>query len=107
MKKIDPNIPKNMSRLATFASAKVRLRKKRIGSIGWAVCSSHATKATRSAMPAANDPTTGAAQRQAGEVERRGGAPALVEAPQDERHEHQSEGDVEPEDPVPGDPRDD
>ena len=57
MKKIAPNMPKNMSRLATLASANVRLRKKRIGSIGCSVRSSHATKHTSSAAPATNEPT--------------------------------------------------
>jgi hypothetical protein len=33
-RKTEPNIPKNISSDATFASVKTRLRKKRIGSIG-------------------------------------------------------------------------
>ena len=56
MKKIEPNIPKNMNRLATLASANVRLRKKRIGSIGCSVRSSHATKHASSAQPRRNAP---------------------------------------------------
>ena len=56
MKKIEPNIPKNINRLAMLASAKVRLAKKRIGSIGCSVRSSHATKDNSSAPPTTKAP---------------------------------------------------
>src|SRR4051794_27689240 len=49
-------MPKNINRLATLASANVRLRKKRIGSIGCSVRSSHKTKHTSSPIPTANEP---------------------------------------------------
>src|SRR5947209_18254161 len=57
MKKIEPNIPKNMNRLETFARANVRLRKKRIGSIGCSARCSQATKDTSSATPTTNEAT--------------------------------------------------
>src|ERR1700686_4179527 len=56
-RKIEPNIPKNMNRLETFASAKVRLRKKRIGGIGLSVRSSHQTNAPITTKPATSAPT--------------------------------------------------
>ena len=46
-KKIDPNMPKLISIDAMFASVKVRLRKKRMGSIGCSARSSQATNAAR------------------------------------------------------------
>ena len=128
MKKIEPNIPKNMNRLATFASANVRLRKKRIGSIGCSVRSSHATKHASSAPPRRNAPMiwrgspavvvgadqsphdpdkAGAAQDQTGQIELGRRSARLLEAQEDERHEHQPDRHVEPEDPVPGDAADD
>jgi len=56
-RKIEPNMPKNMKRLETFARANVRLRKKRIGSIGSSVRSSQATNAARRSAPAVTAPT--------------------------------------------------
>ncbi len=56
-RKIDPNIPKYMKSDAPFAAEKARSRKKRIGSIGSAVRSSHATNAARSSAPATNEAT--------------------------------------------------
>src|ERR1044071_4436345 len=105
MKKIAPNMPKNMSRLATLASANVRLRKKRMGSIGCSVRSSHATKHASSAAPMTNEATMpaggpagvvgatdpppgrgdpGAGKPKAGKREPRGRPAVLVEPQQDE-----------------------
>src|SRR5215218_4352352 len=110
MKKIAPNMPKNMNRLATLASAYVRLRKKRIGSIGCSVRSSHATKHTNSAAPRTNEPTMPAevqpaslartrphtiptrpalARARPGQVEPGCGSAAVVESQQDQRREHE------------------
>ena len=52
-RKIEPNIPKNISRDATFASAKTRFWKKRIGSIGSFVWSSQRTKSANTTAPPA------------------------------------------------------
>ena len=54
----DPNEPKNIASETPFVAAKARLRKKRIGSIGAAVRSSWATKATSRTAPAAIEPVT-------------------------------------------------
>ena len=54
---MEPNIPKNMKSDAVFARLKVRLRKKRIGSIGCSARSSHATNATSSSAPTTNAAT--------------------------------------------------
>ena len=50
-------MPKNISSDAPFAAENVRFLKSRIGSIGAEVRSSQATNPTRSATPAASDPT--------------------------------------------------
>ena len=53
-----PNIPKLIRSDATFASANVRLRKNRIGSIGCSARSSHATNSARhERAPATSAPT--------------------------------------------------
>jgi hypothetical protein len=49
-------MPKNIAREAAFVNEKVRLRKKRIGSIGAEARSSQATKAASTAAPAVSEP---------------------------------------------------
>ena len=50
-------MPKDISSETAFASAKVRLRKKRSGSIGAGLRSSHATNAASNVRPATIAPT--------------------------------------------------
>ena len=57
-RKIEPNIPTNMNSEATLAAVKVRLRKKRIGSIGAAARSSQRTNSATRAAPARRAETT-------------------------------------------------
>ena len=110
-RKIEPNIPNDIASDAPFAAEKPRLRKKRIGSIGCGVRSSHRTNATSSATPAASDATIdalaqpsalpftrpqtmpsrpAAREREAGQVERLVRPVALAQARDRERHEQQS-----------------
>ncbi len=56
-RKIEPNIPKYMSREAPFAAANARSRKKRIGSIGAGARSSQATKAAVKSAPSPSEAT--------------------------------------------------
>ena len=51
-RKIDPNIPRNISREAALIPAKARERKSHMGSIGFFARVPWTTKATRSAPPA-------------------------------------------------------
>lgn len=55
---MEPNIPKYISIELRLASAKVRLRKKRSGSMGAAERLSHAMNALSSATPIPIEPTT-------------------------------------------------
>ena len=57
-RKIAPNMPKLISSEVALAAEKARLRKKRMGTIGSVVRSSHQTKAPRRTMPAAMGPAT-------------------------------------------------
>jgi hypothetical protein len=56
-RKIEPNIPKNISSDAMFVIVNVRSRKKFIGSIGVSVRSSQSTNATTRAAPAVSETT--------------------------------------------------
>src|SRR6185436_111264 len=125
-RKIEPNIPKNIRNDAPFASAKLRDRKNRMGSIGARARSSHATNAATRMAPTASEPTISALaqpcipadeaphdpeqprarERDAREIEPTGRAPALLEMAQGKRDEEEADRHVEPEDPVPGDPLD-
>ena len=110
-----------------FASAKPA-RKNRIGSIGAVARSSQGTNAASSGradderaddLRAAPSPgrcrgrapddseQAGAREREARQVELAVRAVALLEPAQRERHEHDSDRDVEPEDPLPRDALDD
>ena len=123
-KKIEPNMPKYMVSEATLVTAKERLAKKDIGSIGSAVRSSTTTKAisssdvrrrarrARGAGPAerlraheAEDDAEQAAgtERKAAQVERAVWAAALGQPARGQRSEREADGHVDPEDPVPGD----
>ena len=57
-KKIEPNIPKYIASETTLVTAKPRLAKNSIGSIGASERSSLITNATTSAAPAASETTT-------------------------------------------------
>ena len=57
-KKIEPNMPKYIASETTLVTAKLRLAKNRIGSIGARARSSQATKAATKASPAASEMTT-------------------------------------------------
>ena len=101
-RKIDPKVPKYMKNDTALVTAKVRLRKRPIGTIGSLARSSHATKAaSRTAPPASDDddqrvrPALGLTadeaedereeadrgQAEAGQVERARRAVALAAAP--------------------------
>src|SRR6266550_2989347 len=99
-RKIEPNIPKNMNSEETFVSAKVRFRKKRIGSIGAGARSSQSTNSTSTIAPATSEPKSG-------EVEAVGWAVRFAQAEERQRREHEPDRDVDPEDPLPGEPLDD
>ena len=116
-----------MKKIAAFPAEKARERKKRIGSIGSGARSSRAMNATTSSRPAASAPTDlelsqatdsrapapndpeggGADQPKAGQVEAGVATEALLDPGGDERDRGQADGDIEPEDPLPGDPLDD
>ena len=123
MKKIEPNMPKYIASDTTFVTAKLRRLKKAIGSIGSELRSSWATNATSSTTPAASEMTTstarpaerlgadqpedqaeqaGGCEPESGQVEPALGAVALLEPACGGRSERESDGHVDPEDPVPG-----
>src|SRR6185295_11612734 len=109
-RKIEPNIPTNMNSEATLAAVKVRLRKKRIGSIGASARSSQRTNSASTSAPPSRAATTssdgqqpGGREGEAAQVEPARRSAGLLELPQRERDQHEPEGHVQPEDPLPGD----
>ena len=127
-RKIEPNIPKNITKLTAFVAAKVRDRNSSSGTIGAGARRSQATKAATSARArghrrederarpavrvAAHEAEDHAEQAEAhegdaGHVEALGRPAALAQAARGEGQEQEPERDVEPEDPLPGQPVDD
>src|SRR5919197_382513 len=97
IRKIDPNVPKYMTKPSTLVTVNVRLRNRLSGTIGAVARRSHQTNVARTTRPAASAATM------SGLVQPVLGPAALAEQARRDRDERQPERDVDPEDPVPRD----